>query len=224
MNVFDIVATAIYLVLALLALWGVFSVVMVWSRVAQKRFRNEAAQNEFLDTLEDPLSKGDFNSVAEICDGDRRAMPQLVEIAVANRQVGYSKVRQIVIDRFQRDVLADLEHRLSWVSTVIKSAPMVGLLGTVIGMMGAFATLASAENVDPTALADDINVALRTTACGLAIAIPLVLCMASVNVRIRKMEDLVQAGMSRFMDTFKAAVGTGKGTMKNPPPTRTAVR
>ena len=100
-------------------------------------------------------------------------------------------------------MLADLEYRLSWVNTVIKSAPMVGLLGTVIGMRGAFRTLATQESVDPTLLADDINVALRTTACGLAIAIPLIMLMNSVTVRIRKMEDLVGAGLTRFLEIFK---------------------
>jgi biopolymer transport protein ExbB/TolQ len=85
---------------------------------------------------------------------------------------------------------------------------MLGLLGTVIGMMGAFATLATAETVDATQLADDINVALRTTAAGLAIAIPLVIAMAAVNVRIRKMEDLVAAGLTRFLDSYRAALGS----------------
>ena len=114
-------------------------------------------------------------------------------------------------DRFQRDVLAELEHRLSWVYTVIKSAPMLGLFGTVLGMMGAFSKLASKENVDPTALADDISLALITTALGLAIAIPLVLSTASINVRIRKMEDLVGAGLTRFMESFRAAMTRGPG-------------
>jgi biopolymer transport protein ExbB/TolQ len=125
---------------------------------------------------------------------------------MANRNIGYAKIRSLLADRFQRDVLSDLEHRLSWVYTVIKSAPMVGLLGTVVGMMGAFSKLASSENVDPTALADDISLALITTACGLAIAIPLVICTASINVRIRKMEDLVGSGLTRFLETFKAAL------------------
>ena len=67
-------------------------------------------------------------------------------LALANRNIGYAKIRNLLADRFQRDVLSDLEHRLSWVYTVIKSAPMVGLLGTVVGMMGAFSKLASSEN------------------------------------------------------------------------------
>ncbi len=196
----------IYGVLVLVALWGAFCVVMVWSRVAQKRFRNEEAQLEFLEALEQPLERGDFDGAAMICEEDARAVPQLANLAIANRSIGFAKVRQLVIDRLQRDVMADLEYRVSWVNTVIKSAPMIGLLGTVIGMMGAFATLATAENVDATLLANDINVALRTTAAGLAIAIPLVVSMASINVRIRKMEDLAISGLTRILESFRTGM------------------
>ena len=201
----QIVAYVIYGALALIALWGAFCVIMVWRRVSQTQFRNEQEQSQFLDNLEANIASGDFDAAAEICEGDRRAMAQLVMLALANRNIGYSKVRTLLSDRFQRDVLSDLEYRLSWVYTVIKSAPMVGLLGTVVGMMGAFSTLASSEQVEASLLADDISLALITTACGLAIAIPLVLSTASINVRIRKLEDLVGSGLTRFMESFRAA-------------------
>ena len=199
----------IYAALAAIALWGAFCVVIVWRRVAQTRFRSEQEQAEFLDTLEQTLDGGDFDAAIELCDGDSRAMPQLVTLALANRNVGYAKIRTLLADRFQRDVLSDLEYRLSWVYTVIKSAPMVGLLGTVVGMMGAFAKLGQTEQVSPDKLATDIYLALITTACGLAIAIPLVLSTASINVRIRKMEDLVGSGLTRFLESFRAALKRG---------------
>ena len=205
-------AILIYTALALIALWGAFSVIMVWRRVAQVRFRDEREQSEFLDQLDDQLQGGDVETAGQMCDGDLRALPQLVLLAASNRQLGFTKVRDLLVDRFRRDVLADLEHRLSWIETVIKSAPMVGLFGTVIGMMGAFSKLAGAEqeSVSPNVLANDISLALITTACGLAIAIPLVLARASVNVRIREMEDLVGFGLTRFLEAFKAALGRGR--------------
>jgi len=200
-----IVGYVIYAALAAIALWGAFSVIMVWRRVAQTRFRSEEEQSEFLDRLDDSLMAGDFEAAIDLCDGDNRAMPQLALLAISNRNISYGRIRTLLTDHFQRDVLSDLEYRLSWVYTVIKSAPMVGLLGTVVGMMGAFAKLASGDKVNPTLLANDISFALITTACGLAIAIPLVLSTASINVRIRKLEDLVGTGMTRFLETFRAA-------------------
>ncbi len=201
-----IVAQLAYLALASLALWGAFCIIMIWTRVGQKRFKNEVVQTEFLDAVDASLSKGRFEEATEICDGDPRAMCQLTWVAITNRRLGFDKVKLLVMDRFQRDILADLEHRLTWVNTVIKSAPMVGLFGTVIGMMGAFDKLASAENVKPDQLASDISVALVTTASGLAIAIPLVICVTMINVRIRKMEDLVSAGLTRFLDSFRTVL------------------
>ena len=197
-----------YGALALIALWGAYCVIVIWMRVAQKRFRNEAQQDAFLDAVEVPLEQGDFNEASELCESDPRALPQLAYLAIQNREIGYSQVKQLVVERFQRDVLADLDHRISWVNTVIKGAPMVGLLGTVTGMMGAFAKLATADKVDAGAMANDISLALITTALGLVIAIPLTFCLNSINIRIRKMEDLVAVGLTRFMVTLREAIAT----------------
>ncbi len=218
-----IATIVLYAALAAIALWGAFCVIIVWRRVATTRFRNEEEQSAFLDRLDEPLENGDFEAAAALCEGDERAMPQLALLAISSRRIGYAKVRTLVADRFQRDVLSDLEYRLSWVSTVIKAAPMVGLLGTVIGMMGAFSRLArpdpqiagtaatASHSGAPTVtdagdLAEHIGLALRTTVCGLAIAIPLVFCTASITVRIRKLEDLVGVGLTRFLETFKTAL------------------
>lgn len=204
---FQILGYIIYVCLFLIALWGAFCVVMVWARVKQKRFDNEETQNLFMEAIEEPLSQGNYDVAAEICEDDRRALCQLAQISIDNRKLGYAKVKQLVADRFQRDVLADLENRLSWVYTVIKAAPMVGLLGTVMGMMGAFQKLAvPGKAPDPAELAKDIQFALITTACGLAIAIPLVLATAFINVQIEKMKDLVSYGLNQFLEIFREAL------------------
>ena len=202
----ELISNATYGALAAVALWGLFCIVIVWTRVKNKRFRTEDQQDLFMDDINQMLEQGDFDGISEYCNGDQRAIPQIVEMAVRHRDMGYKKSRQFVMDRFQRDVMSDIEYRLSWVSTVIKSAPMIGLFGTVFGMMGAFETLATAESVEPSLLASDINIALRTTACGLAIAIPLMILVANVNIRIAKMEDLVGAGLARFMASYRDAL------------------
>ncbi len=206
----NIAGNIIYVVLGLLALWGALCAVLVWRRVAQLRFKNENAQAGFLDSLEELLDKQSYDDAEEVCEADGRAISRLAILAIANREVGYSKVRQLVLDRFQRDVLADLDNRLAWINTVIKSAPMVGLLGTVVGMMGAFAKLAAEKNVEPAQLAENISVALITTASGLAIAIPLTMLMTVINVRIKKFEDLVSLGLARFFEILRTALSHAK--------------
>jgi biopolymer transport protein ExbB len=201
----DFISNSVYFALAIDALWGAYCAAVVLMRIRQKRFRSEKQQNEFLDRIDASLSKGDFDTVAIECETDQRALPQLAALACANRHLDVTQIQELLVDRFQRDVLADLEHRVSWINNVIKTAPMLGLLGTVLGMMAAFGKLAASQNVKPDQLASDISFALITTAIGLAIAIPGTICVAAVNVRIRKLEDLVGAGLARLLDSV--AVG-----------------
>ncbi|MCU0961593.1 MAG: MotA/TolQ/ExbB proton channel family protein [Pirellulaceae bacterium] len=166
MNVFELLGNLTYFALAVIAIWGAFCVVMVWFRVRAKRFSSEEEQEEYLNQLDDKLLRGDFDGAAQILEADKRAVPQLALLAIINRDLGFGKVRQLLVDRFQRDVLADL--------------------------------------------AGDISFALLTTIYGLWIAIPLIVAAASVNVRIRKMEDLVAAGLTRFLEVFRIATGASQ--------------
>jgi biopolymer transport protein ExbB len=111
-------------------------------------------------------------------------------------------LRRLVAERFERDVLADLEYRTRWVGTAVKTAPMLGLQGTVLGMIAAFGKIAgaSAQGIKPAALAGDISFALWTTAIGLFIAVPLVLAGNAITVRIGKLQDSVQEQLGEFLD------------------------
>jgi biopolymer transport protein ExbB/TolQ len=191
-----------YLFLALNALWGMFCAFVVWRRLKQLRFPSEEAQAAFLEELQGPLRAGDFNAAEEMCDGDSRALPQLALLAFANRDLGLKKLRQFVVDYFQRNVLADLEYRISWIITVIKSGPLLGLFGTVMGMMAAFGRIGTGEKIEPSQIADDISVALIATAMGLTTAIPFTFLLASINIRLRKLQDLVGLGLTRLLDSM----------------------
>jgi biopolymer transport protein ExbB/TolQ len=209
----------IYLALAAVAAWGLYCVVMVWMRVRQKQIAPDDEQSRLVQRLQELVASRDYDAASQLVLGDTRAFPQLVALAIQQRHLGLKQVRQLVADRFRRDILADLEHRLSWVNTAIKSAPMLGLLGTVVGMMGAFGKLAIAENVRPDALAKDISLALITTAIGLTIAIPLILCTNSINIRISKLEDLVESGLRSFFAVFEQAEAENKPSRFQTAPT-----
>jgi biopolymer transport protein ExbB len=201
-----ILGIVIYAAQAITAAWGLFCVILVWRRLAQSRFRDEDEQNEFMAEVEQGLAAQNFDGVAEMCDGDSRVVPQLIYLAVANRNLGYTKLRHLVADRFQRDVLSDIEYRLSWVITVVKTAPMLGLFGTVGGMMGAFDSLGTGDKIDASNLASNISLALVTTVIGLAVAIPLMIVVNMINVRIKKLEELVGLGLTQFFDMLKPAL------------------
>ncbi|NOX55868.1 MAG: MotA/TolQ/ExbB proton channel family protein, partial [Planctomycetes bacterium] len=195
-SILEIGGNAIYAVMGLVALYGVFLVIFLLRRIAQKRFSSRSAEEAFLEEVRVELEARNFDGVAELCDSPRywaKAVPQLILVALENRKRSPAKIRRLLAEKFERDVLADLEYRLSWINTIVKSAPMLGLLGTVVGMINAFGKIAAASQTgaDPSKLANDISFALFTTALGLTIAIPLVLAGAMINVRIGKLQDSV---------------------------------
>ena len=206
-QILDIAGTAIYTALAATALYGLFVTVLLVRRVSQKRFSSTKAGDEFMDDMLARLEQRDYAGIAETCDSPAywsKATPQLIHTAVENRHLPPNRLRKAVAERFERDVLADLEYRTSWVGTIVKIAPMLGLLGTVVGMISAFAKIASSgkSGTDPTALAEDISLALSTTAIGLTIAIPLVLAGNMLQNKIAKLQDAVEERLGRFVDAL----------------------
>lgn len=209
------VGLLIYLALAGVAAYGMFCVVLIFMRISQKRFRSTAAASDFLADCRDLLKQRKFDDVVELCDSPAywsKAVPQLITVALTNRNNSPKKLRQILGEKFERDILANLEYRTSWVATCVKSAPMLGLLGTVVGMIAAFGKIAAAgaTGTDPKALADNISLALITTALGLTIALPLVMAGNVVHVRISKLQDAVQQDLGEFLDDLAEATAAGR--------------
>ncbi len=204
-SLYSFIGHADYFFLAGAALWGLFNLHLVWTLVARLRFKNEAAQNAFLDSIAADLERGDYAAVQAKCEGDRRALPMLVDIAAQNADMEPQALHDLVSDRFQYDAIAQIDSSVSWVSTIIKLAPMLGLIGTVAGMMGAFETLEKATSSEPTKqLLADIRIALDHTLIGLLITVSLLVSMGIVNNRIKDMEELVGFGLNRFFELFEA--------------------
>lgn len=93
--------------------------------------------------------------------------------------------------------LASMSERLRLLEMVVQAAPMLGLLGTVIGMIDAFSVLSLSEGaVDPAALAGGIWTALTTTAVGLAIALVAYFLASWFESRIDRERNLIEAIIS----------------------------
>ena len=199
----DLLAGAVYLGIAILAVWGAYCCITVWRRIGQLHFKSEDEQDAFLDAIQESFQKGEISDIEEVCSDDIRAVPQMTLLAMNHRQKTPTRLKMILVERFQRDILFELDMNLSWVQTIIKAAPMVGLMGTVVGMMSAFGNLSAASEVSADRLASDIMFALVTTAMGLSIAIPLVLASASISNRIGRLEDYAGSGMTRILSIIK---------------------
>jgi biopolymer transport protein ExbB/TolQ len=194
---------ACYVFLAVNFFWGLYNIVMGFRRVKELNFANHDEQAEFLDEVSQPLRDRRYSAVEDLTRDDARALPQLAYLAVTNRDLGAEQLRQVVTEVVQRDVMGDLEYRTTWVATVIKSGPLLGLFGTVLGMMAAFGRIGTGEKVEPSQIAAEISIALICTAMGLATAIPFNFMLQSLNSRIRSFQDALGAGLVRVLELLK---------------------
>lgn len=206
-KILEFVSNSVYVFQAMDALWATYCTIMIYWLLSKKAFRNPRVADEFLTQLEPVVATGDFETAAALTEGDQRALPQLTTLAMANGDLEMTKVQEIVVESFQRSVITEIENKISWINNVTKTAPMLGLLGTVMGMMAAFAKLKEGGDagVSPGELAGDISFALVTTAVGLAITLPCTIVVGDINIRLRRMDESVISGLNRFLEAF--AVG-----------------
>jgi biopolymer transport protein ExbB len=194
---------ACYGFLAMNFLWGLFCVILLWRRIRILRFPSEQAQREFLLGLEADLDRAEYAEAEKRCGEAVEALPQLTRAVIENRDLDDLQLRQLVAELMQRNILADLEYRVSWVATVIKSGPLLGLFGTVLGMMAAFGRIGTGEKVQPYEIAGEIAIALICTAMGLMTAIPFTYFLAAMNIRIRMLQDSLTSGLTQFLEHFE---------------------
>ncbi len=98
--------------------------------------------------------------------------------------------------------MAGLERGLVWLATLANVAPLLGFLGTVIGMIAAFQAIELAGEVDPTLVAGGIRVALITTASGLAIAIPMNIMHNYFVTRVDRLVIDTEESAQKMIDTL----------------------
>jgi biopolymer transport protein ExbB/TolQ len=206
----------VYLTQLVLAIFGVYLLIVMFRQLSRKRFPSQGAAAKFLEQIDEKLQHRDVDGIAEICDSPAywsKAVPQLVIVALQNPQLNPTKLRRHLGETFEREVLADFDHRQSWIVTIVRAAPMLGLLGTVLALIAAFSKIAEVQTQgnDPSALAGDIGHALLTTAFGLAIAIPFTLLGNMIHVRLGVLQNAVQHQLGAFLEMYEAAFRPAKG-------------
>ena len=136
--------------------------------------------------------------------------------ALEHSDQGKVAVRNAMADKIELEIVPDLNFLLSWILVLAKLSPMVGLLGTVWGMINAFGKIAGAVKVNPSDLAGDIGMALFTTAEGLLIAIPLIFAYTMFRERVNRFEVDLQRAAQAAVRLFPMM--TGQSGRTAPPP------
>ncbi|MFA7345796.1 MAG: MotA/TolQ/ExbB proton channel family protein [Terrimicrobiaceae bacterium] len=131
----------------------------------------QLAPKALVESLQSTIHAGNYQEAWEICRANKAYIAQVLKGALERLGRGKEAVETALIEHGIREGQA-LKTKNSYLSVIGVIAPMIGLLGTVIGMMGAFAVLGASGVADPRTLALRIGEVLMATASGLFIAIP----------------------------------------------------
>jgi len=121
--------------------------------------------------LQDTINAGNYQEAWEICNANKNYLANVLKAALTRLGRGKEAVQDAIAEHGLREATM-IRTRNSYLSVIGVVSPMIGLLGTVIGMMGAFAVLGQVGASNTRALASSIGEVLLATASGLFIAIP----------------------------------------------------
>ncbi len=142
--------------------------------------------------VEDALNDGGVEAAQEVCKSTRGPVASIFQQGLMRYSEGVEMVEKSII-AYGSVEMGRLERGLIWISLFISLAPMLGFMGTVIGMIGAFDAIEAAGDISPSLVANGIKVALLTTVAGLIVAIILQLfynyCVSKVDSIVNEMED-----------------------------------
>lgn len=136
---------------------------------------------ELIDNVRGAMDEGDLMLALDLCAKDPSSLSKILTAGFSHVTEGFDVIEEAIHSAAELEVEA-LMQRLNWISVCANSAPMLGLLGTVQGMILTFATLAlSTGTPEMSSLALNISQALYTTAGGLIVAIPSVVFFYSLR-------------------------------------------
>ena len=147
---------------------------------------------KLIEGVESAISSGGVNEAKELCRNTRGPVASIFYQGLDRANEGIESAEKAVIS-YGGVQMGQLEKNVSWISLFIALAPMLGFMGTVIGMIQAFDKIEAAGDMQPSLVAGGIKVALLTTVFGLIVAIILQVfynyIIAKIDSIVNDMED-----------------------------------
>lgn len=148
--------------------------------------------DKLLAKIEDALDNGGVDAAMEVCKSTQGPTASILHEGLKRSDAGAEAVEKAIVS-YGAVQMGLLERGLVWISLFISLAPMLGFMGTVIGMISAFDKIAEVGDISPQIVAGGIKVALLTTVFGLIVAIILQIfynyIVSKIDGIVNRMED-----------------------------------
>ncbi|MGC9330546.1 MAG: MotA/TolQ/ExbB proton channel family protein [Bacteroidales bacterium] len=157
-------------------------------------YLNLASTNtkKLLEKVESSINEGGIEAAKDVCRNTRGPVASIFFQGLDRYDSGIDVVEKSVVS-YGSVQMGLLERNLTWIALFIAIAPMLGFMGTVIGMIGAFDAIEAAGDINPSLVAGGIKVALITTVSGLIVAVILQVfynyIVSKIDAIVNDMED-----------------------------------
>ncbi len=185
----------------LIVLLSVFSLSVVIERLIYLR-RIRIDSDEFLTVLSSMLRRSQIEKAVVACEQTEKPLSNILKAGILKFGQSKEEIKEAIEDAGRQEVPL-LERGLGILSTIAHISPLLGLLGTVIGMISTFQVIQQkAHAVNPIDLAQGIWVALITTALGLSLAIP---TYVAYNYLVNKVNNFlfqIEKDVANFLEVL----------------------
>lgn len=164
---------------------------------------------KLLKKVEDALQSNDLEGAKEVCRNTRGPIASIFYQGLDRFNEGLEYIEKAIVS-YGGVQMGRLETNLSWIGLFIALAPMLGFLGTVVGMVQAFDDIEAAGDISPTVVAGGMKVALITTVFGLIVAIILQILYNFILSIIEKLVNDMEDSSISFMDIVFRSQNTQK--------------
>jgi biopolymer transport protein ExbB len=165
--------------------------------------------SKLLNKVENALETEGIDKAKDICKNTRGPVAGIFYQGLDRYNEGIEIVEKSIVG-YGSVLMGRLESGLSWISLFIALAPMLGFMGTVIGMIQAFDAIAAAGDISPTIVASGIKVALLTTVFGLIVAIILQIFYNYIVSKIDSLVNNMEDSSISFIDILTKYKNSGK--------------
>jgi biopolymer transport protein ExbB len=192
-------------------MWPVLICLIIGLAIAFERIislnRADINTQAFLQRVKQALDEGGIPAAEEECASTRGPVASVFQAGLLRADEGIEAVEKAVVS-YGSIEMSFLERGLVWLSLFISVAPMLGFLGTVIGMIEAFDAIENAGDISPRLVAGGIKIALLTTAFGLIVA---VILQFFYNYAVSKIDRIVAEMEDASIELIDALVMLREG-------------
>jgi len=171
-----------------------------WVQLSRTRTMNR----KMWDVIHPLLSKGDFDKAKSVIKQDKSTISQMLGMGMA--RMGAVRRREdieIAMEESMMEIIPQLEKRTPYVALLSNIATLLGLLGTIMGLIEAFTAVANANPAEKAdLLSASISVAMNTTAFGLMSAIPLLLFHAKLTSTTGQIVDSLEMASVKALNSI----------------------